>query len=174
MGSVVLIGYRGGGKTMVGRLLGGRLGYAFVDTDQAIVERAGRSIADIFAAEGEAAFRDAETEIIAEASARAAIVLSAGGGAVLRDDNVQHLRACGTVFWLEADAETLWARIRNDETTGAARPALTDQTGLAEVRLLLRERAAHYHRCAHHRVDTTDRTPAQIADAIENLMDRGC
>jgi len=172
MNNIVLIGYRGSGKTTVGRLLAERLDCALLDTDERIVDRAGMSIADIFATNGESAFRDLEAEIIAEASARSAVVLSVGGGAVLRDDNVRRLRDCGMVFWLDADAETLWSRIAGDEATDTSRPALTDKTGLDEVRQLLGERRAQYERCAHHRIPTADRTPTQVADAIEVLTAR--
>lgn len=172
MANVVLIGYRGCGKTTVGRLLAERLEHAFVDTDAMIVERASRTIAAIFAEQGEDVFRDMEADAIADASARSDIVLSAGGGAVLRDDNVRRLRACGTVFWLTADAETLWSRIQSDATSAANRPALTDKVGLEEVRQILRDRAARYEECAHHRIDVADRTPAQIADTIEALLNQ--
>lgn len=169
MPNLVLIGYRGAGKTTVGRLLAHRLGYAFVDTDPLIAERAGKSIAAIFAEDGESAFRELEAAVIAEAAARSHTVLSAGGGAVLRHDNRRRLRARGTVFWLAADAETLWERIRTDPETAIARPPLTEAGGLEEVRRLLAKREPHYRRCAHYRIDAAGRAAKQIADEIETL-----
>ncbi|MCK4661042.1 MAG: shikimate kinase [Phycisphaerae bacterium] len=166
MGNVVLIGYRGSGKTTVGRLVADRLGYEFVDTDVLVAERAGKTIAAIFAEDGEAVFRSLEAEVIAEASARSRIVLSAGGGAILRDDNVRRLRECGTVFWLTADARVLWSRIQGDVTSAANRPALTSRVDLDEVRHVLGIRYARYEKCAHQRIDTTSLTPVQVAEAI--------
>ena len=171
-GNVVLIGYRGSGKTTVGRLLADRLGYVFVDTDALVVEHAGKTIAAIFAEDGEAAFRDLEAAAIADAWARSGIVLSAGGGAVLRDDNVRRLRDCGTVLWLAADARTLWSRIQADADSNTNRPALTERIGLDEVRQILSERGPRYEKCAHHRIDVTERTPAQVTDAAEDLLGR--
>ncbi|MFH0981068.1 MAG: shikimate kinase, partial [Planctomycetota bacterium] len=148
------------------------MGYAFVDTDARVVERAGKTIADLFAEDGEPAFRELEADVIAEVCGRFRIVLSAGGGAVLRDANVQRLRACGTIFWLTAEAETLWSRIRGDAVTSAGRPALTDRAGLDEVRQVLRERETRYKACAHHCIDVAERTPAEVADAIEARLGR--
>ncbi|MCP4594102.1 MAG: shikimate kinase [bacterium] len=172
MGNVVLIGYRGSGKTTVGRLLAGRLACAFIDTDALIVERAGKSIAEIFAGDGEPVFRSLEADIIAEVASRSKIVLSAGGGAVLRAQNVEHLRACGTVFWLTADARTLWSRISGDAATAANRPALTEHDGLAEVEHLLREREPHYSACAHHRIDVGGGTAGEAAEEIRVIVER--
>ncbi len=171
-GNVVLIGYRGSGKTTVGRLLADRLEYAFVDTDALVVERAGKAIAAIFAEDGEVAFRRREADVIAEASRRSRVVLSAGGGAVLGEANVRRLRDCGTVFWLGADAETLWSRISRDAASAAGRPALTQRADLDEVRHVLGERETLYQGCAHHRVDVADRTPAEVVEVIEAILRR--
>ena len=172
MGNVVLIGYRGSGKTTVGRLLAKHWGHAFVDTDVLVTERAGKTIAEIFADDGEDAFRNLEADVIAEVSPRSPIVLSAGGGAILREDNVRRLRECGTVFWLAADAETLWSWIQEDAASAVNRPALTDRGGLDEVCQVLSDREPRYAKCAHHRIDVAHRTFDQVADAIENLLDR--
>ena len=88
----MLIGYRGSGKTVVGRLLAERRGWTFVDTDALIEAQAGISIAEIFAAEGEAGFRAREERVIARVAADRRRVLSVGGGAVLRQENVAQLR----------------------------------------------------------------------------------
>jgi shikimate kinase len=170
MTNVVLIGYRGAGKTTVGQLLAARLGLSFVDTDALVAQRAGRSIADIFAESGEAAFRDLEADVIQAVAAQAGIVLSAGGGAVLRDENVRALRACGAVFWLTADADTLWARMRADPASAQQRPRLTEHDGIEEVRKLLVGREGAYACCAHHRIDVAARTPEQVVEAIEQVL----
>jgi shikimate kinase len=170
MPNVVLIGYRGSGKSTAGRILADRLGWPLVDTDKLVVERAGKSISAIFAEDGEAVFRDLEAEVIAEVARRENTIVSVGGGAVLRDANVRRLRACGTVFWLAADAETLWSHIESDPATSERRPALTDRPGLEEVRRLLQEREVHYAGCAHHRIDVAQRTAGEVADAIQSTL----
>ena len=81
---VVLIGYRGSGKSVVGRAMAQRLELAFIDTDEEIESRDGRAIAEIFAEESEAGFRDLEREMIAELSGRDSVIIAAGGGAVVR------------------------------------------------------------------------------------------
>ena len=88
-----LIGYRGAGKTTIAARLAERLGWAWLDADDELEERAGRTIADIFAADGETAFRDLEAEIAAELSGRADVVLAWGGGVVLREENRRCIRA---------------------------------------------------------------------------------
>src|SRR5688500_4378392 len=113
MSSVIfLVGYRGSGKTTVGRLLADRLQWSFLDADAVIEERAGKTIRDIFVAEGEGAFRDQESALLAELCGRTETVIATGGGIVLKDDNRALLREHGFVAWLTADAQTLWARIQ--------------------------------------------------------------
>ncbi len=104
--NIVLIGYRGSGKTSVGRAVAQRLGCPFVDTDALIEERVGCRIAEIFANEGEATFRTREAGVVWEVAAVDGQVISVGGGAVLSAANVVALRAGGRTFWLVARAET--------------------------------------------------------------------
>src|SRR5262245_52270763 len=136
---IILIGYRGTGKTTVGRLLAERLGWEFADADDHIEASAGRSIAAIFATEGEgeAAFRDYEAAAIRELCQCERIVIATGGGAVLRPDNRELLRSAGFVAWLTATPETIWERLRGDPTTAARRPNLTPAGGIDEVRALV-------------------------------------
>ena len=108
---IFLIGYRGSGKTTIGRILAARLGWAFVDADTLLEERAGKSIRQMFATDGEPAFRDLESAILAELSQRTNVVVATGGGVVMRDRNRQLLRT-GFVAWLSANAMTLWAPFR--------------------------------------------------------------
>ena len=144
MTNLILIGYRGTGKTTVGRRLAERLDWAFVDADDAVERAAGKSIAEIFAADGETAFRDLEQQTVAELTQRPNTVVSLGGGAVLRSENRAAIRAGGTVVWLTASPTTIHARINADATTGARRPNLTSQGGLAEIKQLLHQREAFY------------------------------
>ena len=103
----VLIGMPGSGKTSVGRALAGLTGLPFLDTDQLIVEKAGKPISDIFADSGEEAFRDLESEVIRDVALQGGRIISTGGGAVLRPENVIALRWNGRLFWLDRDPESL-------------------------------------------------------------------
>jgi shikimate kinase len=170
LNNVALIGYRGSGKTTVGRLLAKRLGWTFVDTDDLIVSDAGTSIADIFAAEGETGFRQHEYQAIAGVTQGTHQVIAVGGGAVTDADNVERLRSGGTVVWLTAPPEVLWARIKQDEQTASARPDLTTGGGLAEVRTVLAEREAAYEAAADVRMDTANRSPDDVAAAAETAV----
>jgi shikimate kinase len=162
---LLLIGYRGSGKSTVGRLLAERLGWTFVDADDVLEARAGKSIREIFATEREKAFRDSESAILAELCGQTDRVIATGGGVVLREENRALLRKHGFVAWLTADAATLWARIQADATTAARRPALTTG-GLAEVEHLLAIRTPLYRACADVEVPVASVSPEQAANAI--------
>jgi shikimate kinase len=164
--SIALIGYRGTGKSTVAQLLALRLGWDWVDSDVEIELRAGRSIAAIFAGQGEQAFRDLESAVIAELCQRERTVLALGGGAVLRESNREHIARCGAVAWLQAPVDVLLARTAADATTAARRPNLTQTGGRYEVEQLLAVRTPIYRACATLEVDTEDKAPAEIADDI--------
>lgn len=163
---VILIGYRGSGKTTVGRLLADRLGWDFADADDHVEAAAGRSIADIFATEGEPGFRDREAAALVELCRRPRLVLATGGGAVLRPANRDLLRAAGFVVWLRATPETSWARLQVDPTTAARRPNLTAVGGIAEVRALASAREPLYLATAHFVADADTPSPEAVAAAI--------
>jgi shikimate kinase len=169
---VALIGYRGTGKTTVARLLALRLGWPWFDADVEIERRAGKSIAAIFAEQGEAAFRDQEAAVLNELTSREQIVIACGGGAVLRDETRRRLNERGMVIWLRATPATIGARVAADATTAARRPQLTTQGGAAEVEQLLAERTPHYQSCAHIEIDTEGKTPPEIAAAIVDELRR--
>ncbi|MGD2108728.1 MAG: shikimate kinase [Phycisphaerae bacterium] len=169
--TVALIGLRGSGKSVVGRELAALLGGDLVETDELIAARAGKSIARIFTEEGETAFRDLESEVIADIVTIPPTVVSVGGGAVLDQRNVQRLKAVATVVWLTAPVDALWQRVSADPTTARTRPPLTDEkSGSAEMRQLHAQRAALYEQAADLTIDTTGRQPAQIAQAIADML----
>lgn len=163
---VVLVGYRGTGKTTVGRIVAEILGWPFIDTDPLIEQRAALPIAEIFARFGEPHFRDLESAVIADLAGADPSVISAGGGAVLRPTNVQRLQAGSLVVWLTGRAETLQQRIGSDATTAARRPNLTALAGLDEIRHLLEVREPCYRSAAHLVLDTENQRPRQIAERI--------
>lgn len=164
-GHIILIGYRGSGKTTVGRLVAARLGRVFVDADEHLETAAGRTIREIFADEGELGFRDREESTIAELTARPDSVLATGGGAVLREANRTRLRAAGFVVWLTADATTLWDRMRTDAATRERRPDLAGG-GLDEVIRLLAVRTPLYNGLADLEIPVGDLSPDVAADRI--------
>jgi shikimate kinase len=172
-GVVFLIGYRGTGKSTVARLLARRLGWDWLDADSVLEERAGRTIREIFAGEGEAGFRAREAALLEELCHCQRHVIATGGGVILREENRRRLRAAGVaVVWLVADADTIWRRLEADATTAQRRPALT-VGGLGEVRELLRVREPFYRECAGWSVETAARSPAEVADLILAWL-RGC
>ena len=164
--NIVLIGYRGSGKTIVGQELARLLRWPLVDTDAMIEKRAGRTIREIFAEQGEPAFRQLEVDVIAEVSQLDRRVISAGGGAVLRDENIQALKANGRLVWLTAPAEILWSRIQRDAGTRANRPNLTVAGGLEEVRQLLTRRTPIYQAAADLMIDSSILNAPQLAGKI--------
>ncbi len=166
--NIVLIGYRGSGKSSLGKLLAEKLGADFIDTDVLITERAGKTIQQIFAAESEAGFRQREVEAIAEVAARDHLVIAAGGGAVLNPQNVRAFKRCGKIIWLKADAGTLHQRIHADPATAATRPSLTAMGGtLEEVQKLVAQRAPLYAAAADETLDVTHLSQEQ---ALERLL----
>jgi shikimate kinase len=169
---VILIGLRGTGKTVCGQLLAQRLGWAFFDTDEAIQERAGRSIRDIFAQDGEPGFRRLEAEVVRHAAKLDKAVVATGGGAVLDPANVAALREGSFVVHLSAGPEELARRILADPASAAQRPPLVKGAGepVDEMRRLLLSRAAAYRAARDAEVVVEGRTPEQVAGAILVLM----
>lgn len=164
--NLVLIGYRGTGKTTVAQELSRRLGWAWVDADVELEARAGRTIAQIFATDGEPVFRDLETQVLADLVQRERTVIAAGGGAILREENRRALRSGGKVVWLTASIATILDRVQGDCTTAERRPQLTTAGGEAEVRQLLAKREPLYRATADVSVPTDGRSPGEIAAEI--------
>ncbi len=170
--NIILIGYRATGKTTLAKLLAERLDCDWIDADVEIELRAGKSIARVFAEDGEPAFRDLEARVIADLCSRERLVLAAGGGAPLRPASRQIMRQSGTVVWLVASPETILARMSADETTAGRRPNLTEHDPLEEIIQLLVVREPIYRSSAHLTIDTEGKTPEQIVDEILDLFSR--
>lgn len=165
--NIVLIGYRGTGKSSVGKLLAERSGRTLVSTDAEVVRRAGQSIPDIVAQYGWNRFRDLESEVCRELAGQDQLVIDTGGGVILRQENVDLLKANGILFWLTAEVPTITQRIRGD----TQRPSLTgSKSFLDEIEEVLRERTPKYRAAADYVIATDDKTVVAIAEAIEAVI----
>lgn len=169
--NVILIGFMGSGKSTAGISLSYRLQSPLCDTDKMIERREKKSIAEIFAGQGEGYFREKETELLQSLKGkRTRQVFSVGGGTPLRAQNRKLLRELGTVVWLKASAETVYERLRGDTT----RPLLQGEDPMGKIRALLREREERYAEAADIAVETDGKKTAQIVDEIvAALRERG-
>ncbi|MFA7236232.1 MAG: shikimate kinase [Phycisphaeraceae bacterium] len=174
--NLVLLGYRGSGKSTVGRLLAERLGMTFVDTDDRIIEYfGGMTIRDIWAKHGEPAFRKAEVEQVQIALNNDHQVIALGGGAVMPPGARQSIEAAAAEgrclrIYLRAKAQTLHDRIASDAATATNRPRLTDGgSGLNEVQSVLAEREPTYLALADLIVDVDDLNTVQAVDRIADF-----
>ena len=165
MRAVVLTGFMGTGKSEVGKRLAKRLGRAFVDTDELVEARAGKSVPAIFRDDGESRFRALEREAVADATARAGTVIALGGGAILDDENVARVRASGVLVCLTASADTILKRIGDVRR----RPLLAQGDARANVERLLAERREAYG-AADVTVDTSARTADQVVEEIRTQV----
>ncbi|HJS66217.1 MAG TPA: shikimate kinase [Nitrospiraceae bacterium] len=161
--NIVLIGYRGTGKSTVGKLLAMRLGRQFVSTDEEIIKRAKRTIPEIVAQEGWEYFRDLESDVCRELAGRDRLVIDTGGGAILRTQNVEALKKNGILFWLTASVETITKRIGR----GNQRPSLTgSKSFIDEIQDVLRERTPKYQAASDHVITTDDQSIKQLVEII--------
>ncbi|MGH7166163.1 MAG: shikimate kinase [Nitrospiraceae bacterium] len=161
--NLVLIGYRGTGKSSIGHLLAQRLGWNLISTDDEIVKRAGFSIPDIVTQSGWDHFRDLETDVCRDVAARDRIIIDTGGGVILRQQNVDRLKANGVLFWLTAEVPTIARRIGGD----TQRPSLTGAKSFTdEIAEVLHARLPKYQAAADHVIATDRLAPDQVADAI--------
>jgi len=162
----------GAGKSTVGRILARLLGFGFVDVDAMIEQREGASVARIFAARGEPAFRDLEAAAIAELASRDCVVVAAGGGAPVQERNRSFFAVRCRTFLLEVSLETALARASGAERTAGAgaagvRPLL--ERPRHEVRRLYEERLPLY-RLLGEPVDTQSRSAGETAREIVRML----
>lgn len=165
--SIVIVGFMGTGKSTVSRLLSEQLGWDRLDTDDEIEQRAGKTIPQIFAEDGEDAFRDLESRVLEDALAGGGKVVATGGGAVLRESNRRAMLRGGWVVALTADKASLIRRVTSASAAGS-RPLLAGDAA-ARVEHLLQTRR-HAYDFAHATVDTTHRSPAEVAELLLRWM----
>lgn len=158
--NIILTGFMGTGKTTVGRLLADELGYAFVDTDKLIAQRAGKPVSVIFAEDGEPVFRDWEAQIAAELAQEQRLVLATGGGLMLSERNAETLQKSGIVFCLTANPKEIVKRVQQS----GHRPLLDVADPQERVEALLAERQAIYER--YPQINTSGRPPQKVVKEI--------
>jgi shikimate kinase len=166
--NIVLIGYRGTGKSTIGRILAARLRRELVSTDKEIIRRAGKSIADMVAAHGWEYFRDLETAVCRDLVLKDNLVIDTGGGVIVRQQNVDVLKSNGRLFWLTASVDTITARIGGD----AQRPSLTGtKSHVEEIRDVLTERMPKYSAAADHSIPTDGRP---VEELVKTILEHLC
>lgn len=164
MGNVILIGFMGCGKTTVGLKLSYRLRRSVIDTDKEIEREEKRAISDIFAEDGEAYFRDRETACIKKLLENTSEqIISVGGGLPLREENRKLLHELGQVFYLRAEGETIYERLKDDAT----RPLLQGDDPQTKIRTLLQEREPYYRAAADVVIAVDGKSFQEILDEIE-------
>ena len=163
---IFLIGFRGVGKTTVGRQLADRLGFAFLDTDVLICARKGATVHEIVKAEGWDGFRRCEQEVLQELGGQQRCVIATGGGAILHRHLWLLLKEHGHVVWLAADPDVLCQRILADSGSAGQRPSLSGKGVCDEVREILALREPMYRETADIIVDTGRLSVVEILDCI--------
>jgi shikimate kinase len=161
--NLVLIGYRGTGKSVVAEILSRELDRQAVSLDAEIVREAGMPIPAIVEKHGWPWFRDLESAVTRRFAKREGLILDTGGGVILRPENIENLRRGGVLFWLEASVEVIVERIRDS----SERPSLTQgKTFLQEIGEVLEERLPLYRAAADRAIATDALTPDAVADEI--------
>lgn len=162
--NIILEGFMGSGKTTVSEILSDKLDLELLDTDQAIEEAEGRSINEIFSANGEAAFRSMETDLVNMVVSEHLnqMVVSLGGGLPLREENRQLLKKAGKIVYLRTRPETVYERLKGDDT----RPLLKTEDPQKRIRELLEERSEKYETLADIIIDTDGKDASDIANEI--------
>ena len=168
--NIILIGYMGCGKTTVGKNLARITGYTFTDTDEMIEKQQGRTISEIFATDGEEAFRKMETklleQLIQEQSTQ--LVISTGGGMPLREKNRKLLAELGTVIYLQTKPQTVYERIKDD----TKRPLLQCEDPLARINEMLAARGPIYESTTNNIIPVDDLRQSEIAELIREQFVR--
>ena len=168
--NIALIGYRGTGKSVVGKLVSERLQMKCIAMDSRIVEKAGMSIPDIVENHGWTTFRDMESEVARELAELDDIIIDTGGGVIERPENIDVLQANSCIIWLKASVGAIVSRIQG----GTERPSLTGEKSFTEeVAEVLERRTPKYRSAAQYEIDTEQLTPEQVADRIIQIWNKG-
>lgn len=164
--NIALIGFMGAGKTVVGQALALKLGKKFVELDELIVRRAGKSITRIFAEDGEIYFRELEIAATKDVAAEENQVIATGGGVVLNRINMDRLRQNGTIIFLTVSSSEILRRVGGD--TG--RPLLDTADKEKRIKELLGQRKSLYEQAADIKVNTSRRSIEAVVNEIAEKL----
>lgn len=165
MQRIVLVGFMGTGKTVVGRRLAEKLGRRFLELDEIIEKKEGLSIREIFAKKGEAYFRKVEKGVVKEAVEKEDVVISAGGGAIVDEENFQSLKKNGIIICLEASPEVILKRTRGL----AARPLLNVPDPKKKIEELLKKREPYYKK-ADFCIETDNLNVEEVVEKVAEKL----
>ena len=171
--NIILVGFMGTGKTVVGRKLAQLMGWEFVDMDTVLEVRAGKSVQHVFSEDGESTFRDMERVLLEEVCSGSRRVISTGGGVVLDESNRQLMRSRALVVLLDAHPETIYTRLTNNDTIPVeTRPLLSGSQPLEHIKELKEGREVFYAAAAHHVVDTERLRVDQVAEKVLEVFNK--
>ncbi|MFN4196604.1 MAG: shikimate kinase [Caldimicrobium sp.] len=170
MKKILLIGFRGTGKSSVGKQLAHALGVPFIDADEEIEKNMGKTIKELVREQGWEFFRKLEKEFLRKLLSRENLVCALGGGAVLHEEEMKELKKESLIIWLDADIEEIKRRLKKDKKTATQRPALTGMTWEEEIENLYKERKPLYKKWADFRIESSCKPPDVLANYIINLL----
>ncbi|MEK6559228.1 MAG: shikimate kinase [Planctomycetota bacterium] len=168
--NIILIGFRGTGKTTIGRILAQRLDKEFIDADEFLEQKEGRTIKDIFGEGGEKLFREIEARIITELYLLDNKVIASGGGVILGEENVRRLKKNGILILLDADVDTIYKRISEDVVAQQRRPNLTNWDRYQEIEYLLEYRKPFYDKAADFVLNTASISAEEAVNRIVSFV----
>jgi shikimate kinase len=166
---VFLCGFMGVGKSTIGLLLAKKLGWSFVDTDALITEKTKKTIPEIFASEGEAAFRKYEHEVLTQSSWNSPSLVSLGGGILLNPQNLKWICQKGWLIYMAANSETIISRLTETAQRRPLLDGLSENQRREKIQTLMKERQAQYAQ-AHHWIETDGRSPEEITNQIADQI----
>lgn len=167
MSNVILIGYMGSGKSTVGRRLSYRLRMPYVDTDNLIETKEKMTISDIFAAQGEEAFRQMETDCIKSIfDYKQDYVIAVGGGLPMREENREIMKKLGTIIYLRAKPDTIYERLKND----TKRPLLQGEDPQGKISMMIEHRGPVYEAASDYIIDVDGKSFEEIINEIEEIV----
>ena len=164
--NLYLIGFMGVGKSTVGKRVARNLGTWLMEMDETIEKEQGRTIKDIFAAEGEEYFRDLETDLVRRISQMEGKIVSCGGGAVLREENVKMMKESGHILFLTATPESVYQRVRHS----TKRPLLNGNMNVEYIAGLMEKRRTIYEAAADYCIHTDGKTLEMVAKEVKDLL----
>lgn len=160
--NLIFLGYRGTGKTTIGKILKEKLKRKLINMDEEIIKKANMQIPEIVSKYGWDYFRDIESEVAEYSGKMDNCIIDAGGGVVIRQKNIENLKKNGKIILLTADAKTIAERIKGDKE----RPALKGKSSTEEIEEVLKERKERYLNAADYVIDTTKKSPEEAAEEI--------